>query len=264
MIRIVKPGHAPAILRDRGRDATQAIIAAYVGGTRIFAFDSAIYGAKSVKKALRKAQHDKCAFCESRVTHVAYGDVEHFRPKGGYRQSPEDDLVQPGYYWLAYEWSNLFFACQLCNQRFKRNHFPLLDTAKRATSHVMDVSVESPVFLDPSAEDPAEHIAFREEYAYALDGSARGEATIAALGLNREELVEVRRDRLAWLKNAFEHRAILAEAIIQLEATALPRPMDVDRWLMDARRQVEKSSQLLAAQILPTAEYSAMAHAALA
>ena len=58
-------------------------------------------------------------FCESKVSHIAYGDVEHFRPKAGYRQRPEDPLVQPGYYWLAYEWSNLLFCCQLCNQRFK-------------------------------------------------------------------------------------------------------------------------------------------------
>ena len=107
----------------------------YKSGAKAFAsrdFESGIYGAKSVKQALQKAQHGKCAFCESKITHIAYGDVEHFRPKAGYRQCPKDPLVRPGYYRLAYEWSNLFFCCTLCNQRFKGNHFPLADPARRA------------------------------------------------------------------------------------------------------------------------------------
>lgn len=55
--------------------------------------------------------------------------VEHFRPKGGWRQSPGQPIEQPGYYWLAYEWSNLFLACGPCNSRHKRNLFPLTDQA---------------------------------------------------------------------------------------------------------------------------------------
>ena len=61
---------------------------------------------------LLKAQHDKCCFCESKVTQVAYGDVEHYRPKAGYRQEHGAPLGRPGYYLLAYEWSNLMFCCQ--------------------------------------------------------------------------------------------------------------------------------------------------------
>jgi hypothetical protein len=60
--------------------------AEYRSGTKLFDFDGTLYGAVSVKKALRKAQHDKCAFCESKIAHVAYGDVEHFRPKAGVMQ----------------------------------------------------------------------------------------------------------------------------------------------------------------------------------
>ena len=70
------------------------------------------YSAKSVKNALIKAQHEKCCFCEAKGTHVAYGDVEHFRPKGGFRQDPNDPLGRPGYYWHAYAWENLFFSCR--------------------------------------------------------------------------------------------------------------------------------------------------------
>jgi hypothetical protein len=83
MIRVAKPGQAPRILRERGQRTAEADRQAFEGGERTFKFDSSIYGAKSVKSALINAQHDKCAFCESKVSHIAHGDVEHYRPKGG-------------------------------------------------------------------------------------------------------------------------------------------------------------------------------------
>jgi hypothetical protein len=53
------------------------------------------------------------------------------------------------------------------------------------------------VFLHPGREDPEEHIGFRREIAYAKNGSRRGKRTIEALQLNRDALVEVRRDYFA-------------------------------------------------------------------
>ena len=199
MIRVSRPKNAPPILRDpdkRGQKATRELCSDYDDGVRAFEFDRTIYAAKSVKNALIKAQHHKCCFCEAKVTHIAYGDVEHLRPKGGYRQSPEDELHKPGYYWLAYAWTNLSFCCQLCNQRFKKNLFPLKVPDQRAESHHDDVEAEQPLFIDPCADDPAEYIGFRQEYPYAIDGNLRGQQTILALGLGREELAEMRRDRL--------------------------------------------------------------------
>src|SRR5436305_12373624 len=114
MIRIRKPAAPPAVLAAEGMDATTSNCAAYDGGITTFSFDTSLYGHDSVKRALKAAQHDKCCFCESKISHIAYGDVEHFRPKAGYRQHPADPLSRPGYYWLAYEWSNLYLACQMC------------------------------------------------------------------------------------------------------------------------------------------------------
>lgn len=203
MIQIVKPDRAPKILRNansRGPKESKRLRTAFDEGEREFEFKSSIYAAKSVKNALIKAQHKKCCFCESKITHASYGDVEHFRPKGGTRQQAGDDLAKPGYYWLAYDWSNLFLSCTLCNQRHKRNLFPLVDPSKRATSHHDDVFQESPLFVDPSADDPQEHIAFREEIAYAIDGSDRGVSSIDSLGLNRPDLEERRRERLGFVR----------------------------------------------------------------
>jgi hypothetical protein len=44
--------------------------------------------------------------------------VEHFRPKSVY-------------WWLAYCYDNYAFSCQLCNQKFKSDAFPLEDEGRR-------------------------------------------------------------------------------------------------------------------------------------
>ena len=207
MIRVAKPIQAPAILRNRGADETAHIRAqfdadpeSYRNGTKTFDFKSSIYGAKSVKNKLIAAQHRKCCFCESRITHVSFGDVEHFRPKGGYSQDADDHLHRPGYYWLAYDWTNLFLSCQLCNQRFKKNLFPIENTYERAQSHHDDIDRERPSFLHPSNDDPERHVGFRDELPFAIDGDSRGKITIEWLRLDRDELNEMRRDCLEMIK----------------------------------------------------------------
>jgi hypothetical protein len=194
MIRIVKPKKAPSVLLTKGRAKRDEHKAAYDKGERSFAFDSKIYGHKTVKEALIKAQHDKCFLCESKITHIAHGDVEHFRPKAGYRQNVSDKLHKPGYYWLAYEWGNLFLACQICNQVFKKNLFPLSNPTARATSHRKKTAGEKPLFIDPSVGDPEDLISFRREIPYPIDNDPRAKATIEGLGLTRLKLNDKRRE----------------------------------------------------------------------
>jgi uncharacterized protein (TIGR02646 family) len=204
MIRIVKPKKAPAILTTKGRAKRDQHKAAYPRGERNFAFDVKIYGHESVKKTLIKAQHDKCFLCESKITHIAHGDVEHFRPKAGYRQSVGDDLHKPGYYWLAYEWANLFLACQICNQVFKKNLFPLSNPTARATSHRHRLSKEKPLFIDPSADDPEGLISFRCEVPFPLNNHPKAKATIEGLGLQRLKLNERRLEHYDRLKLLYQ------------------------------------------------------------
>ena len=224
----------------------------YRDGSRRFDFDRSLYAAKSVKNALLKAQHDKCCFCESKVTHVAYGDVEHYRPKAGCRQAPGEPLGRPGYYWLAYEWSNLMFCCQICNQRFKGNLFPLADPARRAHSHHDDLSTEQAIFLHPGIDDPAEFLDFREEYLFAIDGNPRGETTIEALGLNREPLAKVRRDHLALLRALVDSRNLLAR---EVSRRAAPDP--------DLMEKLSELDALIVELVRDSAEYAAMNRSAL-
>jgi uncharacterized protein (TIGR02646 family) len=235
VIRISKPG-PPLILQTRGRDETRKMCAAfdaspraYLRGRRKFAFDRDLYAHPSVKAALRAAQHEKCAFCESKFSHVGYGDVEHLRPKAGYKQHADDSLHSPGYYWLAYEWGNLFFSCQLCNQRFKKNLFPLRNARKRARSHHHDLSAEKPLLIDPSAVDPAQSLAFRTDdaFAFAIEDNSRGRTTIEVLGLNRRELMEVRRDRLRTIQVLLEVRDHLARQVRRKASPALRAQLDL-------------------------------------
>jgi uncharacterized protein (TIGR02646 family) len=200
MIHVVKP-EPPEVLRTRGAIATRDLCADHEAGSRTFKFNKAIYAAKQVKDTLISAQHRKCAFCESFFTHTGYGDVEHFRPKAGYKQRETDELKCPGYYWLAYAWDNLLFSCQICNQRFKRNLFPIRDGRRRARSHHHKLELEQPLLIDPTLASPSEFLEFKEEYVGAIRGCLEGETTIKVLGLNHEDLVEERRKRLENLKD---------------------------------------------------------------
>jgi uncharacterized protein (TIGR02646 family) len=61
----------------------------------------------------------KCAYCEVQFVLDQTGDVEHFRPKAGVVDEHDQRVDHPGYYWLAYEWSNLLPSCSKCNRLTK-------------------------------------------------------------------------------------------------------------------------------------------------
>jgi len=120
---------------------------------------------------------------------------------GGPKHADVDPLQRPGYYWLAYAWKNLLFACERCNRRHKKSLFPLIEPSRRATSHRAPIDNEDPVFIDPSAEDPERYITYREHVPIAVNDNPRGEQTIEALGLRRRELNADRDEHLQIVKN---------------------------------------------------------------
>lgn len=211
MIRIHRPPGVPEVLLTDGaarrrehETEVDTDPGSFVSGASKLAFDRDVYGHPSVKTALVAMQHEKCAFCEAKPLHVSDGDVEHFRPKGAVRQADSEPLERPGYYWLAYEWGNLLFACERCNRRHKKNLFPLTDPGRRTRSH-RDASVhETAIFIDPAAEDPERYIGYRDHVPIAIGGNPRGEQTIDALGLRRPELNADREKHLAVLKTLLE------------------------------------------------------------
>lgn len=204
MILIKKPQEAPEILKDKGEKETRAMCEAYEKeGQRDFDFNAKIYGHKTVKEALITAQHDKCFLCESKISAIEYGDVEHFRPKKAYQQNADDDLNYPGYYWLAYDWENLFLSCQICNQQFKKNLFPLeLPEERKDISHHYSWRNEKTLFINPANENPEIFISFRVDeiigvVPFAINNNPKGKTTIKGTGIDRLSLCE---KRMSFLK----------------------------------------------------------------
>jgi uncharacterized protein (TIGR02646 family) len=210
MIQIKKRGKAPKILengkaeRKRLCDEFLANKADYEIGLKKFGkFNSEIYGHEDVREILKILQNGKCFLCESRIRHISYENVEHFRPKGGVQQGEKDKLSPIGYFWLAYEWSNLFLSCPVCNISYKRNFFPLENPNDRATTDDLgDLSKEKPLFINPETENPELSITFRGVFPLALD--SKGETTIKYAGLRRKELRESRLELYGKLKSLYE------------------------------------------------------------
>lgn len=131
-----------------------------------------VYRADDVRTQLMEDQHSKCSYCECRVT-KQYNDVEHYRPKSIY-------------YWLGHNWSNLLYACDLCNRTYKRDSFPLADESTRG-----DINHESPLIINPSTEDPLIHIMYnRFELVPRLHNGVedeKGRTTIDMFQLNNRD-----------------------------------------------------------------------------
>ncbi len=221
MIQIMKHSvPVPAILTCRGIVEKADLCSAFKTGKITFEFNSDIYGHSDVKSSLKIVQSGKCCFCEAKIDHISFGDVEHFRPKAGWVQEKEK-INQPGYYWLAYEWGNLFLSCQLCNQRHKKNFFPLADNTKRALSHEHDISAESPVFIKPDVENPEKFIEFREEIPFPVEDNERGQQTICRLGLDREALNENRRSKLFPIRILYDLAKDIPETTLEIKQKAI-------------------------------------------
>jgi hypothetical protein len=77
----------------------------------------------------------------------------------GQRAQFTEDRTHSGYWWLAYEPTNYFPSCQLCNQgTAKKNRFPIAGTRARGPQDAL--SAERPLLLNPYFDDPRAHQEF--------------------------------------------------------------------------------------------------------
>ena len=183
---------------------------------------------KPAKKQLLVETGGKCAYCEAPTSVVAFGDVDHYRPKSIY-------------WWLIYCYDNYLVSCQLCNQRFKKKAFPIQKKMRGPTirSNTTDVFIaskvgtiapdplnvrqvndfirqheeERPFLLNPYFDEPSKYFAWRadnvlreveitpnsENFQVQIVVNAENaevepiaEASIRHYGLNRKELKNYR------------------------------------------------------------------------
>jgi len=167
---------------------------------------------KGPRDFLMQAFNGKCAFCESRIDATQPGDVEHFRPKGAvhnddgtmarFATKAGAERDHPGYFWLAYEWSNLLIACNTCNRSAKRNFFPIDAGCTRALTPD-DIAKEKALFINPLQEDPSLQLKF-EDTGMVIPLGPKGERCVEMLKLNRDALVEERKETYDNVKMKFE------------------------------------------------------------
>ena len=140
----------------------------------------------------------RCWFTDAEET-VAQLDIEHFRPKAEARD--EDETVHEGYWWLAFEITNLRLAGQIPNRQKKRCYFPLLPGSVRASPSDPCWREELPLFLDPTKLTDVELVAYSENgevcsstNAITEEEKRRVRVTDRLLGLSSHEpLLEARR-----------------------------------------------------------------------
>lgn len=136
------------------------------------------YNNEEVKDALKSMFHNKCAYCESKITHIDYGEIEHFKPKS---ICPE----------LCFEWNNLLLSCSICNGKSnKGDKFPLED--------------ENGPLINPVKENPDDFFKFEfdelTQMFILLPKNERAKKMLEIIKLNRDDLAEKRTLLLLLLK----------------------------------------------------------------
>ena len=175
MIRIDR-GPEPAALATRRTTQLKT-----VGASKPARTDAHRTAYTSVKKELAIAQHRKCCYCE-RIETQDFNDVEHYRPFARY-------------WWLAWTWENLLFACATCNRSGKKAAFPLEDGSAALVFGQQPPGAERPLLVDPAAEDPRQHIGFEcvNGKWLPIGRTPRGRKTLEILAFDDDYHDDVRR-----------------------------------------------------------------------
>lgn len=144
--------------------------------------------------ALTSLFFSKCAFCETAIRQPHIRNIVHFRPPSNARDfkgvfSPEH------YWWLIYEWRNLYLACARCNQS-QGTLFPVEAHRAMPNASYGRLVAERPLLIDPCIDEPSRYLRFSEEgklnFVSEQREIDRGYATINIFDLNRKELLAER------------------------------------------------------------------------
>jgi len=220
-------------------------------------------GYQVVKPQLYQRQHKKCAYCERKPGYDGQ-PVEHIRPKKrAIRRAGSKTITdRERYWWLAWTWHNLLFACATCNGVARKgDHFPLapgsvpLARPERSMSYPLPqrlfrTTAEHPLLLDPSDRrvDPLDHLRWqpvdltvpRRYWTWGLKPlTHQGRVTLDRLRLDdRTDDVDDRYRSVVWPR--FRHE-------IDRKLGAVTRPQLLRAWTGLTRGLVNRSSDLTAA-----------------
>lgn len=139
------------------------------------ALEDGNYKHKRNKDALINASSGKCMYCESKVTDVYFGDVEHIKPK-----------QMEKFKHLEFEWSNLGFSCAVCNNNKQMKY------------------KEDLPYVNPYEEDPEFFFIAAGNILFNRLGDERADITIKEIDLNRPPLLEHRLEEIKRLNNLID------------------------------------------------------------
>lgn len=197
MIKLEKR-EEPAVLRDNGDLWRNEYLTAKASRNMT---DSIRYRYRhaEIKTTIRQETSEKCAYCESKITHTYPGDIEHILPTSNF---PE----------LAFSWVNLTLACGECNRR-KSNYY----------------SAEQPL-INPYQHDPANHLFAVGTLIFGKPGNDEGTLAQLKLELNRPALLERRKERIDSLNNLANRYAVQPDGELKnLLGNELRKEMEDER-----------------------------------
>jgi uncharacterized protein (TIGR02646 family) len=164
MIKLTKTKAPKVLLNNATLWLTELNDALLIDDKKQIAAKKSKYNHQQIKEAVIKETNGKCAYCEANIRAVSHGDIEHVFPKSL-------DISK------TFEWDNLGFACQICNQH-KSDKDPYLEK-----------------IIDPYTIDPKPYIRFFAAFINA-NGTSEGIKTISCLKLDRAPLFEQRQNVL--------------------------------------------------------------------
>lgn len=157
------------------------------------------YNHKTIKDTLEKETYGKCIYCESKIKHITYGDIEHILPKNK-NARPE----------LYVDWDNLTLACEQCNRSGKGTYY----------------NPQLPL-INPYVDEPSQHLKDIGPLIMPVLDDKRGYVTVEVIKLNRMSLVERRSEKiqaihkllLVWTKETDESFKLVLEEQLHEEYT---------------------------------------------
>ncbi|AXY60046.1 HNH endonuclease [Acinetobacter sp. WCHAc010052] len=200
------------------------------------------YKIQDIKNALNLIYYGKCAYCESNEELL---HVEHYRPK-------------KIYYWLAYSWDNLLYACFFCNTG-KNKSFSIESSVKAAfkpsakkilsinnLSYIYD-KFENPKIINVENFDPYPYLEFFHNGKIRAN-HPRVRHTINICNLNRVKLKDKRRTiiddfkkevTIAFREKNKSRRAAKLEQVIESFVIKLQEPernfLALRKYLIDKK-----------------------------
>jgi len=174
VIRLNKSAQPPILAANAARWLAEFKIAKAAG--EVPSHVARRYAHADIKAAVKADSFDKCVYCESKIPHVSFGDVEHLKPKSTF----ED---------LRFDWSNLALVCSRCNNAKGNQYDPACPP------------------IDPYVENPSDEIIACGNLVWGRPGRDRGFVTETVVALNRIELAERRLARLQTLRPLLDSAA---------------------------------------------------------